>query len=89
MAAMTKQPDELELLAELNRERDALDETIEGLIADMADAAPEDRRTGDWAPDGAMTRKYLELTNRQAELEREIIDLSRAITVGAKPALPN
>ncbi len=76
---MTKQSEALELLAELNRERDALDETIESMIADMADAAPEARRSGDWAADGALTRKYLELTNRQAELEREIVDLSRAI----------
>ena len=86
---MTKESEALELLAELNRERDVLDETIEGMIADMADAAPEDRRNGDWAPDGALTRKYLELANRQAELEREIADLSRAITAGAKPTLPN
>ncbi|HEY5380508.1 MAG TPA: hypothetical protein VIJ78_13370 [Pseudolabrys sp.] len=86
---MMKEADELALLAELNRERDRLDETIEGLIADMADAAPEERKGGDWAPEGALTRKYLELTNRQAELEREIIDLSRAITAAAKPTLPN
>lgn len=86
---MTKESEALELLAELNRERDALDETIEGMIADMADAAPEDRRSGEWAPDGAMTRKYLEMANRQAELEREIADLSRAITAATKPTLPN
>jgi hypothetical protein len=86
---MTKESEALELLAELNRERDLLDETIEGMIADMADAAPQDRRTGDWAPDGALTRKYLELTDRQAELEHQIIDLSRAITAGANSALPN
>lgn len=86
---MTKESEALELLAELNRERDVLDETIEGMIADMADAAPEDRQTGDWAPDGAMTRKYLELANRQAELEREIGDLSRAITALTKPEKPN
>ena len=77
---MAEKPDALVLLAELHRERDALDETIEGMIADMADAAPEARQSGDWAADGALTRKYLELTNRQAELEREIADLSRAIT---------
>lgn len=89
MAVMTKQSDGIELLAELNRERDALDETIEGMIADMADAPPEARRSGDWAADGALTHKYLELANRQAELEREIADLSRAITAAAKPTLPN
>ncbi len=76
---MTKKPDDLVLLAELKRERDELDAVIDGMIADMADAAPEARRSGDWAADGALTRKYLELTNRQAELEREIVDPSRAI----------
>ncbi len=76
---MTKKPDDLVLLADMKRERDELDAAINGMIADMADAAPEARRSGEWAPDGAMTRKYLELTNRQAELEREIADLSRAI----------
>jgi hypothetical protein len=86
---MTKESEALELLAELNRERDGLDETIEGMIADMAEAPPEARRSGDWAPNGALTRKYLELANRQAELEKEIADLARAITAGTKPTLPN
>jgi hypothetical protein len=89
MSAMAKQSDGMNLLAELNRERDALDDTIEGMIADMADAPPEARRTGDWAADGRLTREYLELTNRQAELEQEIANLSRAITAAAKPTLPN
>ena len=86
---MTRHSDGIELLAELNRERDVLDETIEAMIADMADAPPEVRRSGDWAADGALTRKYLELANRQAELEKEIADLSRIITASAKPTLPN
>lgn len=86
---MTKKSAGLELLAELNRERDELDATIETMIADMAEVSPDARKTGDWAPDGALTRKYLELTNRQAEVEREIADLSRAITDSVKPTLPN
>lgn len=86
---MPKKSSGLELLAELNRERDELDAAIETMIADMADAAPEARKTGDWAPNGALTRRYLELTNRQAEVEQEIVDLSRAITAAAKPTLPN
>lgn len=86
---MIKDSNELVLLAELTRERDQLEKTIEGMIADMADLAPEARSTGDWAPDGGLTRRYLELTNRQAELEREIADLSLAIAATTKPALPN
>jgi hypothetical protein len=55
----------------------------------MAEATLEQRTTGEWAPDGALTRKYLELTNRQGEVEQEIIDLSRALLADSKPTLPN
>lgn len=87
---MTQKTADLELLlSELTQERTELDSSIEDLIADMALAPPEQRKTGDWAPNGALTRKYLELTNRQAEVEKEIIDLSRAILADSKPTLPN
>ena len=87
---MTKKTADLEaLLSELTQERTELDSKIEDLIADMADAPPEQRTTGDWAPNGARTRKYLELTNRQAVVEKDIIDLSRQIAAGDGPALPN
>ncbi|MDO8874982.1 MAG: hypothetical protein Q8M24_08520 [Pseudolabrys sp.] len=87
---MTKKIADLEaLLSELTQERTELDAKIEELIADMADAAPEQRKTGDWAPNGALTRKYLDLTNRQAAVEKDILDLSRQIAAGDGPALPN
>lgn len=86
---MTKKPDDLTVLSELTAERDELDKVIEELIADMALASPEARATGDWGANGAATKRYLELTNRQAELENEIIALSRAITASAKTTLPN
>ena len=87
---MTKKIADLEaLLSELTQERTELDAKIEDLIADMADAPPEQRKSGDWAPNGALTRKYLELTNRQAVVEKDIIDLSRQIAAGDGPALPN
>jgi hypothetical protein len=86
---MTKKPDDLTVLAELTHERDELDAVIEELIADMALAPPDARTSGDWAPNGALTRRYLDLTNRQAELENEIVALSRAITASAKTTLPN
>lgn len=87
---MTQKTADLEiLLSELTQERTELDSAIEDLIADMALAPPEQRKTGDWAPHGALTRKYLDLTNRQAEVEKEIIDLSRAILADSKPTLPN
>ena len=87
---MTQKTANLEtLLSELTQERTELDSVIEELIADMALVPTEQRKTGDWAPNGALTRKYLELTNRQAEVEKEIIDLSRAILADSKPTLPN
>ncbi len=90
VTAMTQKAVNLEtLLSELTQERTELDSAIETLIADMAAATPEQRKTGDWAPNGALTRKYLELTNRQGEVEQDIIDLSRALLADSKPTLPN
>jgi hypothetical protein len=43
----------------------------------------------DWAFDGALTKQFLDLTNRQAELETEIEAVSRAITAVKKPVLPH
>ncbi|HEX4554424.1 MAG TPA: hypothetical protein VH249_10590 [Xanthobacteraceae bacterium] len=75
-------------LAELMSERAQLDTAIEEMIADLAEVPPEQRSAGDWAPDGASTRKYLELTRRQAAVETEIIDLNRAIVENDEPAPP-
>lgn len=84
---MSKKIVDLEvLLSALTQERTELDAKIEDLIADMADAPPEQRKSGDWAPNGALTQKYLELTNRQAAVEKDIIDLSRQIAADGKPA---
>jgi hypothetical protein len=73
-------------LAELMTEREELDAAIEEMIADMAALPPEQRSASDWAPDGPSTRKYLELTARQAAVETEIIDLNRAIVESDAPA---
>jgi hypothetical protein len=75
-------------LAELSSERAQLDTAIEEMIADLAEVPPEQRSASDWAPDGASTRKYLELTKRQAAVETEIIDLNRAIVENDEPASP-
>jgi len=66
-------------LAQLTDERASLDAAIEDMIASMAQVPAEERAGGPWARDGASTRKYLELTDRQAEVEAEIIKLGRAI----------
>jgi len=82
----TKLNDMKAQLAALTEERDRLDQAIEEMIADMAEVPADQRTTGDWAPKGAQTVKYLELTNRQSEVETEIVDLSRAINAADAPA---
>jgi hypothetical protein len=59
---------------------------IEEMMADMSDLLPKKRSTNDWAPDGALTKHFLDLTNRQAEAE--IVTVSWAITAAKKPVLP-
>jgi hypothetical protein len=66
-------------LAQLTDERASLDAAIEDMIDAMAQVPAEERAGGPWARDGASTRKYLELTARQAEVETEIANLGRAI----------
>jgi hypothetical protein len=84
---MANQLDDMKLrLAGLIDERDQLDTAIEEMIATMALLPPEQRSAADWAPDGASTKKYLELTERQAAVETEIIDLGRAIVETDEPA---
>jgi len=84
---MAKKNDELMgLLAELQSERDALEAAIEGMIGEMADAPIEQRQSGDWAPDGASTRRYLEQSGRLAEVEQAIVDLMRRIATAGKPS---
>jgi len=73
-------------LADLSDERERLDAAIEEMIAAMAALPPEQRSAGDWGPNGASIRKYLELTERQAAVETEIIDLGRAIVETDEPA---
>jgi hypothetical protein len=75
-------------LAALTDERSGLDAAIEEMIADMAQVPPEQRVTGPWARDGASTRKYLELTTRQADIESEIVDLNRAIAKSGSETPP-
>jgi len=86
---MASKLDEMRLrLAELSSERAQLDTAIEEMIADMAELPPEQRSASDWAPNGASTRKYLELSKRQAAVETEIIDLNSAIAEDDEPASP-
>jgi hypothetical protein len=84
---MAEKPEDMtRRLAQLNDERASLDAAIEDMIVSMAQVPAEQRAGGPWARDGASTRKYLELTGRQAEVEAEIIKLGRAISSsGSEP----
>ena len=84
---MAKKTDDLKaMLAELQGERDTLEAAIEAMIGEMADAPLEKRQSGDWAPDGASTRRYLEQSSRLAEVEQAIVDVSREIEAAGKPS---
>ena len=73
----------------LVKERDELEAAIEGLIADMADQPEAARRVGEWAADGASTKRYLMLTERLGEIEHDIVDLTRAMAAEADEGRPN
>jgi hypothetical protein len=67
------------LLADLKDERETVDAAIEQMIVELAAVLPEQRAGGDWAPGGARTRVFLDLTNRQHDLEAEIDTVSREV----------
>jgi len=73
------------LLADLARERDELDAQLQAMIGDMAAAPEEQRRSGEWAADGAATVRYLTVTERLAEVEQAIIDLTRQRAASGPP----
>ena len=73
------------VLADLTREREALEAEIATMIGDMAAAPAEARATGEWAEHGAATKRYLELTERLGEIEQAIIDLSRQRAAAGPP----
>jgi hypothetical protein len=82
---MAKKIDELQcLLAQLTDERDELEAAIEAMIGEMAAVPVEQRQSGDWASDGAATRRYLERANRLAEVEQAIVDLARQIAAAGE-----
>lgn len=77
------------LLNTLANERDRLEAEIETMIADMASQPEAARKTGDWAADGALTQRYLEITERLSDVEQEIVDLARALAASADEAKPH
>ena len=72
-------------LAELTREREALEAEIESMIGDMAAAPADTRAGGEWSERGTATKRYLELTERLGEVEQAIIDLTRQRAAAGPP----
>jgi hypothetical protein len=73
------------LLQELERENQEIQDTIEGLMADMERLPPEQRPDDQWGPSGTLTRRFIELSERQHEIAAEIKLVTAAIA-SAKPA---
>ncbi len=87
---MSKKLAELEaLFADLSEERVEIERSIETMMTDLADVPLAQRATGGWASDGPLTKRYLDLTNRQAGLEAEIDAVSRAIAEIKRTPRPN
>jgi hypothetical protein len=77
---MSKKLAELKaLLADLKEERESVETAIEQMVGELATVAPEQRAGGGWGPDGERTRAFLDLTNRQSDLEAEIDVVSREV----------
>ena len=73
------------LLQELERENQEIQDTIEGLMADMERLPPEQRPADQWGPSGTLTRRFIELSERQNQIAAEI-KLVTAAVASAKPA---
>jgi hypothetical protein len=87
---MSKKLRELEIqLADLSEERTKLDEAVEQMIGNMAEVPPEQRASSGWAENGVLTQQYLGASNRLADLDSEIHEISRAIAEIKGAPLPN
>ncbi len=69
----------LALLDGLERENNEAQAEIDRLIAEMERVPPEQRSDTDWGPKGKLTVRYLELSERQAELAVDFQRVSQAV----------
>jgi hypothetical protein len=73
------------LLKELQRESDAAEVEIDRLMGEMASVPPERRDPQLWGTSGTLTRRFVELSERQNELAEQIKLVSQAIEKAAPP----
>jgi hypothetical protein len=73
------------LLKELESENREIEAAIDGLMTDMERVPPGQRSDSEWGPSGTLTRRFMELSERQNEIAAEIKLVTAAIA-SAKPA---
>jgi hypothetical protein len=73
------------LLKELESENRDVEAAIEDLMADMERVPPDRRTDGEWGPSGTLTRRFIELSERQNEIAAEVKLVTAAIA-SAKPS---
>ena len=73
------------LLKKLEQENQDIETAISDLMDVMARVPPQQRAAGEWGPEGTQTKRFIELSERQSEIEAEIKLVSAAIE-SAKPA---
>ena len=70
---------------ELEQENQDVQERLDRLMAELESVQPELRSIGEWGPEGTLTRRFIELSERQNEIAAEIKLVSAAIE-SAKPS---
>lgn len=71
--------EKLALLKDLEDENEAVQSEIDDLMTEMARVPAEQRSVSEWGPNGTHTKRFIELSERQAELADEIKLVTQAI----------
>jgi hypothetical protein len=71
--------EKLALLKDLEDENEAVQTEIDDLMTEMALVPAEQRSVSEWGPNGIHTTRFIELSERQAELAEEIKLVTQAL----------
>jgi hypothetical protein len=77
------------LLQELERENLEVQDAIDTLMAEMERVPPAQRPAAEWGPSGTLTKRFLELSERQNEIAAELKLVSAAIESAKPPSHAN
>lgn len=81
--------EKLALLKDLEEENEAVQSEIDDLMTEMARVPAEQRSVSEWGPNGTSTKRFIELSERQAELAEEIKLVTQAIGKEKPPKTVN